>query len=179
MPESPLDKLYSGMIDPPDHVTPCALDYAELDVTTNFSFLHGASHPDEMVYTAALLGYRAIAITDMNTLAGVVRAWEAAKKPNIKLIVGARLVFTDAPDVLVWPTDRAAYGRLCRLLTMGRRRAPKGECHLQLDNFLKCNEGFYAGIVLSRDDAAQSAERRTQSEAKRTVRLTSSPCALR
>src|SRR5438132_13227494 len=116
MPESPLHKLYAGMMDPPSSVTPCALDYAELDVTTNFSFLRGASHPDEMVYTAALLGYRAITITDINTLSGVVRAWEAAKTPKIKLIVGTRLVFNDAPDVLVWPTDRAAYGRFCRLL---------------------------------------------------------------
>src|SRR3954454_1725198 len=133
MPEHSGSKLYTGAaINPPTEVAPSEFGYAELDVTTNFSFLRGASHPDEMVYTAAMLGYRAIAITDINSLAGVVRAWEAAQKPDLKLIVGARLVFTDAPDLLVWPTDRTAYGRLCRLLTTGRRRAPKGECHLQL-----------------------------------------------
>src|SRR4051812_29621731 len=186
MPESPLDKLYSGMIDPPDHVTPCALDYAELDVTTNFSFLRGASHPDEMVYTAAMLGYRAIAITDINSLAGVVRAWEAAQKPDLKLIVGARLVFTDAPDLLVWPTNRTAYGRLCRLLTTGRRRAPKGECHLQLCDFLECSEGFHAAADLSLRDVAQreeaeaqSSERRAQNEEQEGLRLSHSFCALR
>src|SRR5580693_3055202 len=90
--------------------------YAELDVTSNFSFLRGASHPDELVYTAALLGYRALALTDVNSVAGVVRAYEAARKvAGFRLMVGARLEFVDGtPDVLVWPEDRAAYGRLCR-----------------------------------------------------------------
>src|SRR5271163_4270520 len=88
--------------------------YAELDVTSNFSFLRGGSHPDELVYRAAELGYRAIAVTDVNTLAGVVRAHEAAKKANVKSLIGARLVFTDCCDVLVWAQDRAGYGRLCQ-----------------------------------------------------------------
>src|SRR5436190_3128364 len=83
--------------------------YAELEVATNFSFLRGASHPDELVYQAALLGYRAIGITDFNTLAGVVRAHAAAKSCGLKLLIGTRLVFADqTPDLLVWVTDRAA-----------------------------------------------------------------------
>lgn len=104
--------------------------YAELQVTTNFSFLRGASHPDELVLAAAALGHSAVAVTDRNTLAGVVRAHSAAKQIGIRLVVGVRLDLRDAPSLLCFPTDRAAYGRLCRLLTLGNRRAPKGECHL-------------------------------------------------
>src|SRR5688572_30321286 len=150
MPEDPNDKLYKGAaIPPPDAVAPCAYGYAELDVTTNFSFLRGASHPDETVFTSALLGHRAMAITDVNTVAGVVRAYEAARRvEGFRLIIGARLMFTDGtPDLLVWVPDRAAYGRLCRLLTVGRRRAPKGECHLTLDDFLDHHEGLLAALA--------------------------------
>ena len=150
MPEAENPKLYTGTkIEPPTEVVPSEHRYVELDVTTNFSFLHGASHPDELVYTAALLGYHALAVTDINTLAGVVRAYEAAKKiKGFQLIIGARLVFTDAsPDLLVWPSDRDAYARLSRLLTLGRRRAPKGECHITLTDFLDHSEGMLAAIV--------------------------------
>ena len=104
--------------------------YAELQVTSNFSFLHGASHPDEMVERAAELGYRALALTDRNTLAGVVRAHEAAERTGLHFIPGARLDLTDAPSLLCLPTTRPGYGALSRLITTGRRRAPKGECHL-------------------------------------------------
>ncbi len=104
--------------------------YAELAVTTNYSFLRGASHPHELVLTASLLGHTAIGIADRNTLAGVVRAYSALKDiptPKPRLLVGARLVFRDgAPDILAYPTDRAAYGSLCRLLSAGKMRAPKG-----------------------------------------------------
>src|SRR3954451_2576837 len=132
MPEHPGSKLYTGAaINPPTEVAPSAFGYAELDVTTNFSFLRGASHPDELVFTAAMLGYRALAVTDVNSLAGVVRAHAAAKQvKGFHLLIGARLQLTDAPDLLVWATDRAAYGRLCRLLTLGKRRTEKGECSL-------------------------------------------------
>src|SRR3954463_16143064 len=133
MPESPQDKLRTPPEVPEETFAPAAQPYAELDVTTNFSFLRGASHPDEMVLQAARRGYRAIAVTDLNTLAGAVRMFDAARQIAAtgwgpKLIVGARLSFTDAPDVLVWAPDRPAYARLCRLLTLGRRRAEKGEC---------------------------------------------------
>jgi error-prone DNA polymerase len=104
--------------------------YAELQVTTNFSFLRGAAHPDELVLTAAALGHPAIAITDRNSLAGVVRAHHAAKEVGIRLVVGCRLDLSDGMSLLAFPEDRAAYGRLTRLLTLGKRCAPKGECHL-------------------------------------------------
>src|SRR5436309_7598138 len=104
--------------------------YAELQVTTNFSFLRGAAHPDELVLTAAALGHRAVAITDRNSFAGIVRAHHAAKQVGIRLVVGCRLDLCDGTSMLAYPMDRAAYGRLTRLLTLGKRRAPKGECHL-------------------------------------------------
>jgi error-prone DNA polymerase len=95
--------------------------YAELQVTTNFSFLEGASHPHELIVRAAELGLSAIAVTDRNSLAGVVRAHLAAREAGVKLIVGCRLTFTEgSPDLLCYPQDRAAYGRLCRLLTVGK-----------------------------------------------------------
>src|SRR5579864_2876979 len=110
--------------------------YAELQVTSNFSFLQGASHPAELVLRARELGLAAIAVTDRNTLAGVVRAHAAAKEARMRLVIGARLDFTDAASFLAFPTDRAAYGRLAQLLTDGKRRAQKGECHLAFANLL-------------------------------------------
>ena len=106
--------------------------YAELAVTTNFSFLRGASHPQEMVARADELGLAAIGIADRNSFAGVVRAYDEARKRNIKLLVGTRLVTGDGFEVLAYPTDRAAYGRLCRLITAGNLKAKKGECELDL-----------------------------------------------
>ena len=115
--------------------------YAELQVTTNFSFLQGGSHPDELVVAAHALGYSALAITDRNSLAGVVRAHHAAKQAGIRLVIGARLDFRSGPSTLCYPTDRAAYGRLVKLITLGRRRAPKGECHLDLADLIEAAEG--------------------------------------
>ncbi|HET6224581.1 MAG TPA: error-prone DNA polymerase [Dongiaceae bacterium] len=115
--------------------------YAELVAATNYSFLRGASHPHEIVLQAAAHNLAAIGIADRNSLAGVVRAYEAARDAGIKLIVGARLVTTDGFEAVCHPTDRAAYGRLCRLLTEGNRRAPKGECHLSFDEILAAQEG--------------------------------------
>jgi error-prone DNA polymerase len=143
MPETPDAKIRQPL-PPPTCVTPCALDYAELDVTSNFSFLRGASHPDELVYTAAELGYRAIAITDRHTLAGAVRAYSAAKSCGMKLLIGSRIPLTDGPELLVWATDRASYGRLCRMLTLGKRRVEKGECRLSVNDFLEHSEGLIA-----------------------------------
>jgi error-prone DNA polymerase len=120
--------------------------YAELHCKTNFSFLEGASHPDELVCRAAELGYRALAITDRNSLAGVVRAHGAAKDQGLKLIVGAEITPDDAPPVVLWATDRASYGRLSRLLTLGRRRAPKGECRLRFADLAEHCEGLLAGV---------------------------------
>jgi error-prone DNA polymerase len=116
--------------------------YVELEVSTNFSFLRGASHPDELVRTAAALGHKAIAITDRNSLAGVVRAHAAAKQSGIRILVGVRLDFRDGtPSLLCYPTDRAAYGRLCRLLTNGNLKAPKAECHLDRSDLIAFGEG--------------------------------------
>ena len=97
--------------------------YAELHCKTNFSFLEGASHSAELVERAAELGYSALAITDRNSLAGIVRAHGAAKDIGFKLLIGAEITPTDAPPVVLWATDRRSYGRLSRLITVGRRRA--------------------------------------------------------
>ena len=116
--------------------------YAELAVTTNFSFLRGASHPQEMVATAAELKLAAIGIADRNSFAGVVRAYDEWKKrKSIKLLIGTRLVTIDGFEVLAYPTDRQAYGRLCRLLTQGNLKAKKGECHLAFEEILAASEG--------------------------------------
>jgi error-prone DNA polymerase len=122
--------------------------FVELATTTNFSFLRGASHPEEMVARAAELGLTGIGIADRNSLAGVVRAHTFARDnfeamAATRVVPGARLVFIDSsPDVLVYPKDRTAYGRLCRILTEGNSRAPKGECWLILKDLLDCGDGL-------------------------------------
>src|SRR5215213_6282125 len=133
--------------------------YAELAVTSNFSFLPGASHPEELVQQAKILGFTGIGIADRNSVAGVVRLHMAAEQlneairelntkhgtcePELKIAVGARLVFADGtPDILVYPQDRAAWGRLTRLLSVGKSRADKGECTLFLDDLLEHVEGL-------------------------------------
>jgi len=136
--------------------------FAELCVTTNFSFLRGAAHPEELAFHAKELGLAGIGVADRNTLAGVVRAHAAAKEARLALAVGARLVFHDGtPDILVYPADRAAYGRLTRLLTLGARRAPKGECWLSLQDFLDHSEGQQAILVpdIARGGAPDAALR--------------------
>jgi error-prone DNA polymerase len=115
--------------------------YAELAVTTNFSFLRGASHAEELVQCAAALGLRAIGVADRNTLAGVVRAHVAAKAAGPKLLVGARLAPEDGPDILAYPVDRPAYGRLSRLLSEGKLRAEKGSCRILMEDILAASEG--------------------------------------
>jgi error-prone DNA polymerase len=142
-------------------------DYVELMVSGNFSFLEGASHGEELVTRAAELGCDALALTDRHTVAGVVRAHMAAKEVGVRLIVGTRLTLADhldetdqscdesiprqlshfskpSPEVLIYPMDRAAYGRMCRLLTLGKRRAEKGECRLAIDDLLAGHEGLVA-----------------------------------
>src|SRR4051794_20052863 len=106
------------------------MGYTELQVTTNFSFLRGASHSEELVDHAIALGYSAIAITDRNTLAGIVRAHAAAKNKNIRLIIGCRVDLIDGPSLLVYPQNLQGYVNLTTLLTTGNLRAEKGQCHL-------------------------------------------------
>ena len=108
--------------------------YAELHCKTNYSFLTGASHADELVQRAVELGYTALAVTDENTLAGVVRAFAAARATQLKLIIGAEIILNDAPPVVLWAPNRRAYANLSKLLTVGRRRAPKGQCWLCFDD---------------------------------------------
>jgi error-prone DNA polymerase len=153
------------------------MHYAELHCKTNFSFLEGASHPEELVARAAELGYAALAITDRNSLAGVVRAHVAAKalspalsqrereqngavpfSSGLKLLIGAEITPVDASPVVLWATDRAGYGRLSRLITLGRRRAAKGECKLTLQDVATHAEGLVAGVVNSGEWRVASGE---------------------
>ena len=123
--------------------------YAELAVTTNFSFLRGASHARELVMRAAELGLAAIGIADRNTLAGVVRAHVAAKEAGLRLVTGARLIPLDGPEIIAYPMDRPAYGRLSRLLSEGKMKeeAAKGECLISLDDILGASEGHILIVI--------------------------------
>ncbi|MGH7002977.1 MAG: PHP domain-containing protein, partial [Alphaproteobacteria bacterium] len=152
--------------------------YAELQVTTNFSFLRSGSHPQELVLQAAALGHGAIAVTDRNTLAGVVRAHVQAKEAGIKLLVGARLDLACGHSLLCFPTDRAAYGRLSRLLSLGRRRAPKGECELHLADLADHAKGQIA-IALPRDESIPFSCRPRESGDPSLQRRNSAPKAPR
>ncbi|MBB2974362.1 error-prone DNA polymerase [Mesorhizobium sp. RMAD-H1] len=121
--------------------------YAELQVTSHFSFLRGASSCEELFAQASLMGIEALGIVDRNSLAGIVRANEAARTTGIRLVVGCRLDLADGMSVLVYPTDRAAYARLCRLLSLGKRRAGKGKCHLEWGDVVAYGEGLLAILV--------------------------------
>ena len=104
--------------------------YVELQVTTNHSFLRGASHVEELLVAAKALGMETLAVTDRDTLAGIARAHARAEEVGIRLVVGCRLALRDGLPVLVYPTSRAAHARLCQLLTLGKGRAGKGGCDL-------------------------------------------------
>jgi error-prone DNA polymerase len=145
--------------------------YAELAAASNFSFLRGASHPRDLVLTALLLGHAGIGIADRNTVAGVVRAHAAlqelrepgpvpihapgidqpalrARAQAFKLVVGARLAFADGtPDIIAYPASRDGWARLCRLLTIGNRRAAKGECHLTRADLLADPAGLLLVVM--------------------------------
>ncbi|MDR3510315.1 MAG: error-prone DNA polymerase [Caulobacteraceae bacterium] len=132
--------------------------YAELDCATNFSFLEGGSHAAELVAQARALGLAALGVADRNTLAGVVRAHAQAKKQGLPILIGCRLSFLDGAELIVYPRDRAAYGRLCRLLSIGKSaiegadlpdqargvRITKGECRLSFDQAAALGEGMIA-----------------------------------
>src|ERR1700722_13630429 len=123
------------------------MSYAELQVTTHFSFLRGASSAEELFSAAALLGIKALGITDRNSLAGMVRAYEASKVTGVRLIVGCRLDLQCGTSLLVYPTDRKSYARLCRLLTLGKKRAGKGACHIDWRDVEEWNEGLLAILL--------------------------------
>jgi error-prone DNA polymerase len=142
--------------------------YAELAVTSNFSFLRGGSHPEELVARAAALGLAGIGLADRNTLAGVVRGfsawreWRASREgpdmAGLRYLVGCRLVLCDgAPDLIVYPQDRAGYGRLTRLLSLGQARAPKGFCRLTLADVIIHQEGLQ--MIVMPDSSLEPRER--------------------
>ena len=169
MPDPPPDKRRPRP-EPVQRVDHAGLAYAELHCKTNFSFLQGASHADELVRTAVELGYTALAITDRHTLAGVVRAHTALKdltqdlgrdSPLLHLIIGAEIVPEDGLPVILLATDRASYGRLARLLTVGRRRAPKGECQLFFDDITQYAQGLLALVQLPAEVRANAASEAT------------------
>ena len=150
--------------------------FAELVAATHFSFLRGASNPADLILRAVDLGLSGIGIADRNTVAGVVRAWSALKRireaqteggdtrPLPRLVVGARLVFVDGtPDIVAYPTDRAAWGRLTRLLTTGNLRAEKGDCILRLTDLLAFQQGLQL-IVLPESTATPQRQRRNPVE---------------
>ncbi len=143
--------------------------YAELAVTTNFSFLRGASHPGEFVARAMELGLAGLGIADRNSMAGIVRAHAFAREHDalakgLRVVSGTRLVFCDGtPDILAYPRDRAAYGRLTRLLTRGNARAQKGTCLLTRDDLLEAAEGLQLAVLPQStwdpDDTPKRAEK--------------------
>ena len=132
------------------------MSYAELQVTSHFSFLRGASSPEELFAAAALLGIEAVAITDRHTVTGLVHGLEAAKATGVRLIVGCRLDLLCGTSLLIYPIDRAGYGRMCRLLTLGKSRAGKGGCDLDWPDVEVWAEGLIA-ILLPDDTAADLA----------------------
>ena len=123
--------------------------YVELHCKSNFSFLEGASHPDELVTRAAELGYAGLAITDRESVAGVVRGFTPAKELDLQYIVGAEIRPRDAPALVLWPTDRAAYGRLCHLISRGRLRAEKGSCDLNWADVVEFSDGMLVAVASS------------------------------
>ena len=120
--------------------------YAELQVTTNYSFLRGASHPEELFAQAAAYGIAALGITDHHSVAGIVRAWEAAKTTGVRLVAGCRLVLRDGTVLLAYPTDRPAWSSLCRLLSLGKGRTGKGGCDLDWPD-LRAADGLIYVLV--------------------------------
>jgi error-prone DNA polymerase len=168
MPDDPSPKPHAHPIHAAGNAFPASPAIASrdghvhLDVTSSFTFLTGASHPEELVERAADHGAPAVAIADRHSLAGAVRAHVAARERGIRAIVGTRLTLppadppADVPatdeavraarfgEILLFPTDLASYARLCRLLTLGKRRAPKGGCDLSVHDILDHREGLVA-----------------------------------
>ncbi|MVA70200.1 DNA polymerase III subunit alpha [Agrobacterium vitis] len=138
--------------------------YAELQVTTHFSFLRGASSAIELFETAKSLGIDAIGVVDRNSLAGIVRALEASRATGVRLVVGCRLDLQDGMSILVYPTDRAAYSRLTRLITLGKGRGGKDNCILTLDDVAQYDEGLLGILVPDLADDACAVQLRKMAE---------------
>ncbi|NKJ82579.1 error-prone DNA polymerase [Rhizobium leguminosarum] len=138
--------------------------YAELQVTTHFSFLRGASSAEELFATAKLLGIEALGIVDRNSLAGIVRALQASRATGLRLVVGCRLDLQDGMSVLVYPTDRTAYSRLTRLLTLGKGRGGKANCILHFEDVRLYSEGLIGVLVPDMPDDACAVQLRKMAE---------------
>ncbi|WP_397569107.1 error-prone DNA polymerase [Schlesneria sp. T3-172] len=161
MPEQPFPKLrppHTPALTSPDP-KPCVPEagFAELHCFTNHSFLRGASHPDELVQRAAELGYAALAITDRNSLAGVVRAHAAARQVGLKLLIGAEVAFQDSSTAILLSMNRNGYGHLARLLTLGKRRTIKGDCQLFFQDLADHHEGLIACVLLDSNRPEEQA----------------------
>jgi DNA polymerase III alpha subunit len=138
--------------------------YLEFAVASNFSFLRGASHPEELMVQAQAIGLTGLGLCDRNSVAGVVRAHLAKREQNLALRYhpGARLVFADGtPDILAYPRDRAAWGRLTRLLTLGNLRAEKGACILTFDDLIAHAFGLEL-VVMGTPASVSRAQRSTK-----------------
>ncbi|ACM36640.1 MULTISPECIES: error-prone DNA polymerase [Rhizobium/Agrobacterium group] len=138
--------------------------YAELQVTTHFSFLRGASSAIELFETAKSLGIDAIGVVDRNSLAGIVRALEASRATGVRLVVGCRLDLQDGMSILVYPTDRTAYSRLARLITLGKGRGGKDNCILMLDDIAQYGEGLLGILVPDLADDTCAVQLRKMAE---------------
>src|SRR5215213_1897585 len=121
--------------------------FAELAALSNFTLLEGASHPQELVGQAKALGHEAIGIADHNSFAELVRGHVAAAEAGIRFVPGARVRLLDGCEYLAWPSDRSAYGRLARLLSKGRMKAPKGECPIGRDDLIAHAEGLVLALM--------------------------------
>src|SRR3954471_21670635 len=136
--------------------------YIELQALTHFSFLRGVSSAEEMFAAAALLGYKALGITDRNSVGGLVKALRASEEAGVRLVAGCRLDLMDESALLVWPEDRAGWSRLTRLLTLGNRRADpqkgeKGQCFLHWEDVAAWSGGLVAALLPGEADAATAA----------------------
>jgi len=131
--------------------------YVELQVLTHFSLLRGASGPEELFAAAAMFGYPALGVADIGTVAGVVRAWEAQKVTGVRSIAGTRVDLACGRRLILYPTDRPAWSRITRLLTLGKRRAGKGKCELHWEDLAPWSEGVIAILLPEEADAANLA----------------------
>ena len=140
------------------------MKYVELQVTTHFSFLRGASSADELFATAAALGIDALGVVDRNSLAGIVRAWEASKATGVRLVVGCRLDLIDGMSILIYPSDRPAYSRLTRLLSLGKARGGKGNCLIDFADLAEHAAGMIGVMVPDEPDEACAVQLRKMAE---------------
>ena len=131
--------------------------YVELQATSHFSFLRGVSSCEELYSQAAVLGLPAMAVVDRNSVAGLVRAWEASKVTGVRHIPACRLDLADGTSLLVYPRDLAAWTRLCRLLTVGKARGGKGACELHWDDVRQWSEGMTAILLPDMPDGTNAA----------------------